>query len=78
MATAAYLNPTSAASFPTEGVLSESNRPTTESTFVDSLLRGLQTGWFGFMDALAQGFEDKAFTPIDPAGTFSSWFLEDS
>jgi len=30
------------------------------------------------MDALTYGFEDKAYTPTDPAGTFSSWLMHEN
>lgn len=69
MTTVAYSSPAFAAT-----AAGDDNIP----TLMDSLLGGLEAGWFELMDALAYGFEDKAYTPTDPAGTFSSWLMDEN
>jgi hypothetical protein len=55
--------------------LDESNNTRT-ATLMNSLLDGLQAGWSDLMDAIANGFEDKANTSADPAGTFF-WLVDE-
>jgi hypothetical protein len=69
MTTIAYSSPASV--FATTG---DDSAP----TLMDSLLGGLEAGWFELMDALTYGFEDKAYTSTDPAGTFSSWLMDEN
>lgn len=49
-----------------------------QPTLMDSLLCGLEASWADLLDAINCGFEGKAFATTDPAGTFSSWLIDDS
>jgi hypothetical protein len=74
MTTIAYPTPTS-----TGSAYEDDNAASPRTaTLMNSLLGGLEASWFELMDALAYGFEDKAYTPTDPAGTFSSWLMHDN